>query len=548
MLIEYSKDLYHNYMRIKEHTYDETNAYCIRMLEAEGLSGVLRPDCRRLDGQLYVYYDITAKQSLTNLLGKSSLSRESLKQLLTETIGTILKAYEYLLDEKGFLLGPETIFFNLNTCRYEICYLPGYDKDVREQLINFMEFLMNKVDYNDKEAVLLIYNLYAAGKDEGYAFVHMLQIIQKSSQPGPENHGERSPGLNCTERNHSNSGRGDIYGSFMNKNTQLTRVEDPVRTQKAGLPEPEFHREARRAFPVMLEKESREQEAVCYPIKAYLGTAGCCMAALLVLLLCMKTKLCYNALGYRIDYSKLFAILLILFSCCGYLIMKLWDKKNRITKMVTMKEYHDPRQETEVYETPTIPSGRMHGLRDNIIDFMTKLKGLKNKNNRSRQPYSLEKGLALRRKEEEKFPNCSFMDVTTDSREGLRRGAGSDMQEPEEEEEALNPTCLLNAVEPEYGCKLKPVEGADYEPIPIKDFPFFIGKLKKNVDYCLEKEVVSRYHAKITREGDRYYITDLNSTNGTYLNKEVLMTYQQKELKPGDEICFADVCYIFVLN
>lgn len=483
MLIEYTKDLYHNYMRITEHTYDETSTYCIRMLEAEGLSGVLKPDCRRLDGQVYVYYDITAKQSLANLLGKSSLSKESLKQLLTDTIGTILKSYEYLLDERGFLLCPETIFLNLNTGSYELCYLPGYGKEVKEQVINFIEYLMNKVDYNDKEAVLLIYNLYAAGKDEGYAFDHMLQIIQRSRQSRPEIVGERSPKMASPDRNHNNSGLGDVYDDFMCKNSPVTGSKDLVRRQKAELIEPDINREARRGFPIMLEKESREQEAVCYPIKTYLGTAGCCLAVLLVLFLCMKTKLCYNALGYRIDYSKLFAILLILFSCCGYLIMKLWDKKNRITKMITIKDYHDPRlEETSV-----------DGAR-------------------------------------------------------IQRGAGCDMQESEEEEELINPTCLLNASEPEYCCMLKPMEGTDYNPIPITDFPFFIGKLRKNVDYCLEKEVVSRYHAKITREGDRYYITDLNSTNGTYLNKEVLMTYQQKELKSGDEISLANISYTFIVK
>jgi pSer/pThr/pTyr-binding forkhead associated (FHA) protein len=66
------------------------------------------------------------------------------------------------------------------------------------------------------------------------------------------------------------------------------------------------------------------------------------------------------------------------------------------------------------------------------------------------------------------------------------------------------------------------------------------------VDYCLEKDVVSRFHAKITKEQEQYYITDLNSTNGTFVNQEPLQTYQKKEIKLGDEIAFANIRYQFL--
>jgi pSer/pThr/pTyr-binding forkhead associated (FHA) protein len=66
------------------------------------------------------------------------------------------------------------------------------------------------------------------------------------------------------------------------------------------------------------------------------------------------------------------------------------------------------------------------------------------------------------------------------------------------------------------------------------------------VDYCLEKDVVSRFHAKITKEQEQYYITDLNSMNGTFVNQELLQIYQKKEIKFGDEIAFANIRYQFL--
>ncbi len=116
-----------------------------------------------------------------------------------------------------------------------------------------------------------------------------------------------------------------------------------------------------------------------------------------------------------------------------------------------------------------------------------------------------------------------------------------------EQEDDLNPTCVLNSIyEPaELPC-LRAFDNLNYKDILISSSPFFIGKLKKTVDYCLEKEGISRFHAKITKEGEQYYLTDLNSTNGTFINDEALLTYQKKELIAGDKITFANIEYNFI--
>lgn len=56
-------------------------------------------------------------------------------------------------------------------------------------------------------------------------------------------------------------------------------------------------------------------------------------------------------------------------------------------------------------------------------------------------------------------------------------------------------------------------------------------------DLILPDRRVSREHVRIWREGTQYYIEDLNSKNGTYVNAERLA--EQRELKDGDEIQIA---------
>ncbi len=62
-----------------------------------------------------------------------------------------------------------------------------------------------------------------------------------------------------------------------------------------------------------------------------------------------------------------------------------------------------------------------------------------------------------------------------------------------------------------------------------------IGRNAKN-DIQIDNMAVSRQHARIIGSLSRYYIEDLNSTNGTFVNKEKISTRSMKELKEDDEI------------
>jgi len=70
---------------------------------------------------------------------------------------------------------------------------------------------------------------------------------------------------------------------------------------------------------------------------------------------------------------------------------------------------------------------------------------------------------------------------------------------------------------------------------------FMIGRGPLN-DIVIDNPVVSAQHAMLLKLGDTYWLKDLNSTNGTYVNG-LLFTYG--ELKDGDTIRFASVMAIF---
>ena len=81
--------------------------------------------------------------------------------------------------------------------------------------------------------------------------------------------------------------------------------------------------------------------------------------------------------------------------------------------------------------------------------------------------------------------------------------------------------------------------------IDLAYFPFLIGKQENLSDYVLSRNTVSRLHVRIDQEEDRYYLTDLNSTNGTWVNGRKLEANERTELAAGDEVSIAELKFRF---
>lgn len=513
MEVNYRRDLYHNFMVISGVEHKDREAYCIMMLAYQQIEGILPVEIQTINSQAYYNYKITAKQSLLNLCEKTVLTMDRLRKLFINLIDTIERSYDYLLVPDDFILSPEYIYLDINTDMPFLSYLPGYQKNIKEQMSNFIEYIMNKVDYNNKEAVLLIYHLYAVSKEAGYTFHHLKTSIQNNnyspninkevkedssrSKEGLENIDCKPQGNLCYD--------GDLHSKDLKdiEENRMDEIRDSNRRSNKNCNKKKSSASILK-MPVMMEKLVGEQEVNCYPLKTYIFTLLSVFAGVFLLILSIKLKLIYNSFGNRIDYSKLLAVLLILLCLEGYLIKHIWDKKYQITKLVTKCEYLDPRDDLE--EKQEMLKQSMPD--EECVSFQGEC-GLSDKN--SGDQWINYKGTL-------------------------------------EENEEYNPTCLLSEVPKESSYLLVPLDKVQYETILIKEMPFFIGKIKKNVDYCLEKDVVSRYHAKITKEEEQFFLTDLNSTNGTFLNGEALQPYDRKKIKIGDEITLANIKFIFTLG
>lgn len=106
-------------------------------------------------------------------------------------------------------------------------------------------------------------------------------------------------------------------------------------------------------------------------------------------------------------------------------------------------------------------------------------------------------------------------------------------------------TVLLADLTLDIGCRVLRALDTGEADIQISYYPFIIGKQEHLVDYCLNKDTVSRLHLKIDRIGEHYQIQDLNSTNGTMLNGKWMNNNETNEVRIGDEISIARYRYRF---
>jgi DNA-binding winged helix-turn-helix (wHTH) protein len=76
--------------------------------------------------------------------------------------------------------------------------------------------------------------------------------------------------------------------------------------------------------------------------------------------------------------------------------------------------------------------------------------------------------------------------------------------------------------------------------VNLDHFPFNVGRARE-CDFVIDSPDVSRLHARFDFDHQQVYITDLGSTNGTYLNNHPLEPNRQARLRAGDEINVGNV-------
>lgn len=118
--------------------------------------------------------------------------------------------------------------------------------------------------------------------------------------------------------------------------------------------------------------------------------------------------------------------------------------------------------------------------------------------------------------------------------------------ELEELEETYGHTVLIKEDKGKPIHYLVALSEGGYEDFSICKYPFVLGKGREWVDGLIPHELISRIHAQLEEEEGAIFLTDLNSTNGTFVNEQQMQANETVQLSSGDVIGFAEVYYRFV--
>ncbi|MBO5197519.1 MAG: FHA domain-containing protein [Lachnospiraceae bacterium] len=504
--VEYKRDMQSSYLVIRTEEIPE-NTYRILMLLNNRIEGLLEMELRSIDDKNVYYYEISSRQSFACLYEKRTLTCAELRNFIRNLISIINRGKEYLLEEDDFVIRPEYIYMSPPACELSLCYLPGYRHSMRNQLSELFEVLMNKVNYKEERAVLLIYALYMASREEGCTFEKLLDLIREQSAEEAWN-----PDLEDCETDRiktETKKREEALPGQEEKGVRSVQHKGPAREREQSK-----KGEEGAAFsdnPMFLSDAERRKYRIA-------GIAGIMIAIVLAIYIAGE--------GIRGDMNAA-----------------------RLTVGAGLAIAAAAASIYAFYLSAQRRSPRIQPLKLNVEATLKNAEsraGTKEHAGRIRTD-----GVNWDEKEEESIRNARtdeahFENGAKEINGSAEKGAVKrELPDPSSEWGQSERTVMLSDfTKEEY--YLTPAGRHTDEKILLEEFPYYIGKWREHVNLLLEDSSVSRFHAKITKEGEDYYITDLNSTNGTFVNRDRLQPNEKRRLNTGDEVAFAGRKYQFL--
>lgn len=175
---EFIRSLQSNYERVHlpDRPDEQRYQYCI--LTRGGIRGLLPCSLRYINGEAYLYYDITSRQNVAQLYAKQTIDRTWFRDFMWSYEQVRQELGRFLLDEKNILVYPEQIFEDLGNHNFFFLYLPYNEEG--NGFGSFLEFVLEHMDYEDLELVERVYFMYEQFEKYGEVYLQG-QIFEDAS-------------------------------------------------------------------------------------------------------------------------------------------------------------------------------------------------------------------------------------------------------------------------------------------------------------------------------------------------------------------------------
>ena len=505
MEVSYRKDASRSYMIIKK-ADQERVGFREKMILRNSVSGMLKLSMQYMNGEAYYSYDIRDCQSLSDFFSDHTISLKELLGLLSGLRSVLEQVDRYLLSAHDLLLSEQNVFWNPDECQPLFCYLPDNAENFEQMSMAFAQFIIDHIDQSDQRASDLAYNYFdqvcgglinpdsLMGEEAGNfadrsepSYTGGRYGIRADKYGGSTSRDryDRSGKYNRSERYDGSASydRSERYDSFGSFKDEAVLSEDKI-----------WKDEPREGYYFNSRKSDEKESAAFSPLlKAALvvcSTLTASAAALYTAILLNPSVI--STFGFEdVSYAAIGAPLALIFAAAILLFIHIL--KNRASSVDDGAVFEDM-QPQNIY---------------------------------CPDPMELQM---------EEFSEARDLRSDRESRD--------EADEPADDGETV---LLSNAGRGSAvgRAALMGTLNGRRQKFEIYKSPYIIGKLAEKADGAIPDSRVSRIHACIREDSGRYYISDLNSTNGTCLNERRLEQNETAELVDGDIVKFANITMTF---
>ncbi len=155
---EFVRNLNCNYERILLDKNPEEKRYQYCIVTRGGINGLLPCNLRYINGQAYLYYDISSTQSVAQFCSGKKIGRRWLKDFLWGMRRVRQQMGRFLLDDTNLLWQPQQIFQDLEKNEFYFLYVPYFEGD--SGFGELMDYLVEHIDYEDEGLVECVYKMH----------------------------------------------------------------------------------------------------------------------------------------------------------------------------------------------------------------------------------------------------------------------------------------------------------------------------------------------------------------------------------------------------
>lgn len=485
MYAEYKRDVSHNYLILREEEKVNTASYQVRMLTGNVIPSILKCRLQGLDGNLLFYYDITSRQSLASFYEQRKFHRKDLHMLFGGFIRVMEEMAEFLMNTDQLLLCPEYIFLDIEKREVKFCCLPDYHHPIQEQFRELTEYLLPRLDHEDPQAVSMGYGVYRKAMETGFQLEHIKEAIYQNREVTGKNDNKDSAQKQGQKPPENKLDGADNFGEKIQEKADVSHLLETDVENKTSKRKKDKKKEE-----PDFQKSSNE----------WTGALLCVLIAAVLIIL-----LIFRYLGYLpgIPAEAIFGGAIILLALAAFLS---WTAEKKKQKKQMSAEWRKKvkRELDDTYESSS------------------------EKRRKERNSEDLYEADSV----QEKMPEWG---------DGKYK-----MPEQTGETENYGETVVLSAGQTEGPASLVSREPGELATIYLDRDLMVIGKMENAADAVISLPTVSRIHAKIRKADDEYYLSDLNSRNGTSVNGRLLKTGEEYQLQDEDQVEFAQARYIFL--